>query len=171
MKHFLFLIMTISIMSCNSSSSKKEKDLEIKELELKKQEQAMLDQKKRDLDKEEQRLAQERNRIEKLNKTNQQSTNNNGQRGLSANNTRREGLYPVGSERYLTTGDLTGLSGYTLKIMRNEIFARHGYIFKTADMIDYFSTQGWYHPLYNDVNNKLTSVEKYNIEFIKKFEQ
>lgn len=38
------------------------------------------------------------------------------------------GQYPFASERLLTEDDLAGRSAYDLKIMRNEIFARHGYI-------------------------------------------
>ena len=54
--------------------------------------------------------------------------------------------------------------------MRNEIFARHGYIFKTADMINHFSNESWFKPLYNDVTNKLSNIEKTNVNFIKTYE-
>lgn len=54
--------------------------------------------------------------------------------------------------------------------MRNEIFARHGYIFKTDDMRQYFNSQNWYSPMYNEVSSSLSSIEKYNVEFIKKYE-
>ncbi len=57
-----------------------------------------------------------------------------------------------------------------LKIMRNEIFARHGYIFKTADMINHFSNESWYKPMYNDVTSKLSYIEKTNVNFIKSYE-
>jgi len=80
------------------------------------------------------------------------------------------GLYPEGSNRYLSSSDLSGKSKYDLKIMRNEIFARHGFIFQTNEMQDYFSKQSWYNPRYSDVNNMLTSIEKDNIALIKKFE-
>ena len=54
--------------------------------------------------------------------------------------------------------------------MRNEIFARHGYIFKTPEMKSYFSQQSWYHGQYNDVNSMLSAIEKQNIELIRKYE-
>ena len=54
--------------------------------------------------------------------------------------------------------------------MRNEIFARHGYIFKTQEMKSYFSLQSWYSAQYNDVTSMLSSIEKQNIEVIKKYE-
>jgi hypothetical protein len=54
--------------------------------------------------------------------------------------------------------------------MRNEIFARHGYIFKTNDMKLYFESQAWYSPKYEDVTSFLTEIEKGNIELIKRYE-
>jgi len=80
------------------------------------------------------------------------------------------GVYPQASERLLSVSDVSGLSKWQLKIMRNEIFARRGYIFKTADMQQYFNAESWYKPIYDDVSNALTNIEKANIEFIKKFE-
>ncbi len=80
------------------------------------------------------------------------------------------GMYPQASERYLASRDVVNLNKFQLKIMRNEIFARHGYIFKTPDMKSYFSQQSWYHGQYNDVNSMLSAIEKQNIELIRKYE-
>lgn len=80
------------------------------------------------------------------------------------------GMFPQGSQRYLYEDDVVYLSSRNLKIMRNEIFARHGYIFKTADMIQHFSNQSWYRPVNNDVNAYLSKIEKENINFIKRYE-
>ena len=80
------------------------------------------------------------------------------------------GKYPQASERLLTAADLQNLSKESLKIMRNEIFARHGYIFKTIDMKTYFKYQDWYKPQYDNVNSMLTNIEQKNIEFIKRYE-
>jgi hypothetical protein len=54
--------------------------------------------------------------------------------------------------------------------MRNEIFARHGYIFTTPEMTAYFSQMSWYTPRYYDVSSLLTPIEKKNIAFIKRYE-
>jgi hypothetical protein len=81
------------------------------------------------------------------------------------------GNYPQGSARYLVPTDVTGLNSFQLKIMRNEIFARHDFIFKTKDMIDYFNSQNWYHAKYDDVTSALTEIENYNVDFIKKYEK
>lgn len=81
-----------------------------------------------------------------------------------------QGKYQVASQRELTAADLQGKSGAELKIMRNEIFARYGYIFKTKDMKEYFAGQSWYRPTAADVTGKLTAIEKKNVELIKKAE-
>lgn len=81
-----------------------------------------------------------------------------------------QGKYQVASQRELTASDLQGKSGAELKIMRNEIFARYGYIFKTNDMKEYFAGQSWYRPTAADVTGKLTAIEKKNVELIKKVE-
>ena len=80
------------------------------------------------------------------------------------------GIYPEASKRLLKYSDVQGLTGWDLKVMRNEIYARHGYIFKTQEMIDYFNGQSWYYPSLRSVENKLSEVEKKNINFIKNYE-
>lgn len=59
-----------------------------------------------------------------------------------------------------------------LRILRNEIFARRGYQFKSKDLHEYFSQFEWYKPLYseNEITNYLDEVDQHNIEVIKKFE-
>jgi hypothetical protein len=80
------------------------------------------------------------------------------------------GQFPQGSQRYLYDSDVEYLSSRDLKIMRNEIFARHGYIFKTSDMIQHFNSQSWYRSLNNDVTAYLSKIEKENVNFIKQYE-
>jgi hypothetical protein len=74
------------------------------------------------------------------------------------------------SDILLTEDDLIGLSKKELKILRNEIYARHGYIFKSKDLQDYFSNKSWYSPMYKNVAEKLSTIEIKNINFIKKHE-
>lgn len=81
-----------------------------------------------------------------------------------------QGQYTFASERLLTEEDLIGLTGRDLKIMRNEIFARHGYIFKTEDMKAHFNSQPWYEGKYDDVSSMLSDIEVKNVSFIKKHE-
>ena len=50
--------------------------------------------------------------------------------------------------------------------MKNEIFARYGYIFKSEDLISYFSAKEWYKPLYENVDKYLSEIEHHNIKVI-----
>lgn len=78
--------------------------------------------------------------------------------------------YDVASTRLLSESDLRGMSKYELKVMRNWIFARHGYIFQSDDMKAFFSSQPWYNPRYRDVTPYLSDIEIKNIDFIKRHE-
>jgi hypothetical protein len=71
--------------------------------------------------------------------------------------------------RYLTDSDLSALTKEQLEIARNEIFARHGYVFKTQYYIDYFNSKSWYKPDPNYSGN-LSGIEEYNVNLIKKYE-
>ncbi len=66
--------------------------------------------------------------------------------------------------------DLADKSAKELRILRNEIFAKHGYIFKSEDLRKHFSQQDWYEPLYDNVDSLLTENDKLNIQLILKFE-
>lgn len=81
-----------------------------------------------------------------------------------------ESQYDWLSERAVTAADLAGKTSGDLRLMRNAIFARHGYIFKSADLTDYFSNFSWYTPRHKDVTPYLSKVEQQNIAFINKFE-
>lgn len=77
------------------------------------------------------------------------------------------------SEVRLAEADLADLSKEDLEIMRNSIYARYGYRFNRADLLEYFSRYSWYSPTTNDMEsiyNRMNDNEKYNIEFIKKHE-
>lgn len=66
--------------------------------------------------------------------------------------------------------DLKNLTKDQLILARNELFARHGYIFNTPEFKEYFESKKWYHP---DIffNGELKdSIEKYNFNLIKKVE-
>ena len=78
--------------------------------------------------------------------------------------------YEVTSSRVLTEKDIAGLSKEELRIIRNEIYARHGYIFKTDDMKAHFSKQSWYKASKADVSAELSSIENQNVQFLKAHE-
>jgi hypothetical protein len=82
------------------------------------------------------------------------------------------GYYHITSSRLLTEEDIKGFSKSDLKIMRNEIFARHGYIFRDPMLQEYFSQMPWYTPQQADISQiALSSVEENNVLFIKRYEQ
>lgn len=103
---------------------------------------------------------------------------NNGQNGFIFHNrvylinNNLKGKYPIASNRVLNHNDLNQLSKSELQIMRNEIFARYGYIFNNGGRMDkYFRSTNWYRPQYNNVQSKLTQIEKKNIKFIQQYEK
>ena len=48
------------------------------------------------------------------------------------------------NSRYLTDADLSTLSAQELCYAKNEIYARHGYIFVSTELSDYFNQKNWY---------------------------
>lgn len=66
---------------------------------------------------------------------------------------------------YLTENQVYSLSNYELGIARNEIYARHGYIFSTEKYRLYFNAQNWYYPISKNVT--LNNIELYNVNLIK----
>ena len=74
------------------------------------------------------------------------------------------------SQRRVTAADLQGKSKAELRILRNAIYARHGYKFKSADLMSYFKKYSWYHPQSSDVSAQLSSLEQSNVQFIKSYE-
>lgn len=88
--------------------------------------------------------------------------------------TNDNGYLSILSERKLTPSDLAGKTKKELEILRNMIYARNGYRFKRNDLYSYFSRFSWYQPTTSDAAisyNKMTSIERYNIDFIKKHEK
>jgi len=81
------------------------------------------------------------------------------------------GNYPQASKRLLKEEDVENLLKSDLEVMRNEIFARHGYCFKKKDLREMFEDKDWYVPNTVDVKKDLTEIEKKNIVLIKKYEK
>jgi YARHG domain len=83
------------------------------------------------------------------------------------------------STRLVTDQDLRFLSLVDLTLMRNEIYARHGWVFNRDDLRRYFEAQPWYRPkgtLANleeanrFVSAELSPLEKKNIQTILQYE-
>lgn len=59
-----------------------------------------------------------------------------------------------------------------LEVMRNAIYARHGYSFKNRKMRFIFDHEvEWYMPVSTDIRAQLTALEKKNIDLLKRYEQ
>ena len=65
---------------------------------------------------------------------------------------------------------LRGLSLYELRLLRNEIYARHGRQFQAPWLSQYFFSQPWYQPDDNFKDEQLSGTDKTNVETIVAFE-
>lgn len=78
----------------------------------------------------------------------------------------------------LTSDDLKDLSRKQLRIAKNEIYARNGYIFTSSDLSSYFNKKDWYKTRIkqsdatsdqNTVYKRMSKIEKENIAFMIKY--
>lgn len=80
------------------------------------------------------------------------------------------GNYPQSSVSRLKSDDVSNMTQPELRLMRNEIYARHGYSFQLPDMQRYFDLQDWYMPISTNVTGALTKTEKANETLIERYE-
>lgn len=55
-------------------------------------------------------------------------------------------VFPDSSQRYITAEELQGMSETEILLARNEIYAKHGYIFRNEMLNQYFNSKNWYIP-------------------------
>lgn len=86
----------------------------------------------------------------------------------------QEYIFPDSDKKYLTEDEVLSVDVKKLKIARNEIFARHGYIFKSEDLKEYFENTSWYKGTIKadefNSDKVFNDFEKKNVELIKKIE-
>jgi hypothetical protein len=83
----------------------------------------------------------------------------------------KDALKKNSSTVLLTSADVENMYKGDLEVLRNSIYARHGYAFKNARMRDIFDSYvEWYMPVSADVTDQLTEIEKKNITLIKRYE-
>lgn len=75
------------------------------------------------------------------------------------------------SNTKLKKEDVENLSKGDLKIIRNTIYARHGYSFKNRPKRVFFDAQDWYIPTTADIKVDFTKIEKDNIDLLLKYEK
>ena len=78
-------------------------------------------------------------------------------------------LFPSDSV-LITDEKLESLDDKTIELIKNEIYARHGYIFTDRALKKYFETFSWYKPNDDYSPKLLNQTEKANIKIIKKFQ-
>ncbi len=82
-------------------------------------------------------------------------------------------ILPSDSE-YITSSDLDKFDYYEMDYVTNEIYARHGYIFKTEKFARYFESKSWYRGTVSDmseVEKRLSVVERKNLDTIVAYEK
>lgn len=92
------------------------------------------------------------------------------------NKQRRLALSPGDMELFenqpITEQMLDGLSVNELRLLRNEVYARHGRTFKTAWLQQYFFFQPWYVPVEEGHQpTELSNIEKQNVDTIVAYEK
>jgi len=75
------------------------------------------------------------------------------------------------SNTTLKENDLKNLRKLDLQILRNTIFARHGFTFKKQTYKDFFNPIEWYIPVSDNVDKELTDLERQNIKLLLRFEK
>lgn len=73
------------------------------------------------------------------------------------------------SKQKLSEKDLKNLRKLDLEIIKNSVFARHGYSFKKETYRDFFEQTNWYIPVSNNVDNELSPMEKDNVALLNRF--
>lgn len=74
------------------------------------------------------------------------------------------------SATLLKSADVENMYKADLEVLRNAIYARHGYSFKNPRMRLLFDYVDWYMPVSTNVTHLLTEVENKNIALIKRYE-
>ncbi len=75
------------------------------------------------------------------------------------------------SSRKAKSSSLSGMSNWTLTLVRNEIYARHGRPFDNSYIRSYFNAKGWYHADSRYSDSRLNSTERYNADFIAQYQR
>ncbi|WP_347219293.1 YARHG domain-containing protein [Chryseobacterium sp.] len=73
------------------------------------------------------------------------------------------------SKQKLSEKDLKNLRKLDMEIIKNSVFARHGYSFKKETYRDFFEQTDWYIPVSNNVENELSPMEKDNVALLNRF--
>lgn len=79
-------------------------------------------------------------------------------------------ILPSSAKVAITDTDLSKLSAQEVIYAKNEIYARHGYIFDSDELNRYFRGKNWYVPNENFHKEDIAGIEKNNVDFIADYE-
>lgn len=83
---------------------------------------------------------------------------------------REKQLHEELATRTLQVSDVRGLRPDDARLLRNEIFARHGRRFKDPRLQRYFASFAWYHPTDAFREDQLNDTERKNVTLISQYE-
>ena len=157
MRILIALLLCITFVSCSK------KDDEIKKIS-------------QDLKDQEAKLQMQKKGLDSINKQKEaelQKAKDDYDKAVEETNKsgKYQGKFPFTSTKEVKDEDLKGLSETDIKIMKNEILARHGFIFHDKEMKAHFAKQKWYSAKNENVDKLLTPIEKQNIQNIEAFEK
>lgn len=111
------------------------------------------------------------NNASNIDNYNNNINNNTNNKLINTNPTSNEFICKNIDLIYLTKNDLSELSLYGLAILRNEIYAMHGYIFKEEPYKSYFNAKSWYYGVTDNVSDEmLNKYELANVKLIQSIE-
>lgn len=88
----------------------------------------------------------------------------------SKNRIASDAVFKINASRQkLAEKDLKNLRKLDLEIIKNAVFARHGYAFKKQTYRNFFEQTDWYIPVSGNVDKDLTPVEKENVALLNRF--
>lgn len=82
-------------------------------------------------------------------------------------------IIPDSGTKLLTDADIQGLNAQELNYAKNEIYARHGRMFDSKELQDYFNSKSWYKAEYPatefdaESGSILNETEKKNADFLR----
>lgn len=81
-------------------------------------------------------------------------------------------IFSINPSTELLKKDLVeNLSKGDVFVLRNLIFARHGFAFRDKMLRSFFDYHSWYMPVFSDVTKDLTVIEKKNIALLLRYEE
>lgn len=82
-------------------------------------------------------------------------------------------ILPQSASYLLTESDIEGLDIREINYAKNEIYARHGRLFQSAELQNYFNSKKWYHGTVSPEefnNSMLSEIERKNADFLAQVE-